>query len=219
MIEFLHFIFSSPNIVATFILCFCVLYWLIVMLGALDMDFLDFDIEVDVEADVEVDVDTDMSGNTESGVAWLNKVLYFFNLGRIPFMVWLTIVGIIAWFGLVTVNFFLGINSFLLGSALFLAAFIGAMIVAKPLTFPLVKMFDALEKTEGIKNAIGKVGEVMYPDKNGKPGEVEIIHEGSHIKVFVLPASKDIVLVKGQQVLVISKSESDNHIYIVEPYN
>lgn len=217
MIQFLNFAFSSPNIVATFILSFCVLYWIIVMIGAIDMDMFDFDIEMDVDADA--DVETDMSGNSESGVAWFNKVLYFFNLGRFPFMIWLTIVGLIAWFGTVTINFFFGFESFFLGTLIFLAAFIGGVIIAKPLTFPLVKMFDALEKTEGLKNAIGKMGEVVYPDKDGKPGEVEIVHDGSHIKIFALPSSKEISLKKRQKVLVIAKSESDDHIYIVEPYN
>ena len=216
MSEFLHFLYSAPNIVATFILSFCVLYWLIVMVGAIDMDFFDFDIDVDV--DVDADVDSDMSGNTETSVAWLSRVLHFFNLGRFPFMIWLTIVGIMAWFGAVTINYLLGIDSFLFGTLFYLLSFIGAMIVAKPLCYPLVKMFDALENSEGLKSAIGKIGEVVYPDKNGQPGEVEIVHDGSHIKIFALPSSTDVVLVKRQKVLVIAKSEKDNQIYIVEPY-
>lgn len=215
MIQFLHFIFSSPNLIATFILCFCVLYWFIVMLGAIDMDFIDVDIDVDVEADADVD----MTGGTEAGVAWMNKVLYFFNLGRVPFMVWLSINGLLAWFGTTTVNFLFGIESFLIGSLVFMGALVGALIVAKPLTYPLVKVFDALEKSEGLKNAIGHIGEVLYPNKLMVPGEAEIVHDGSHVKIFVLPASNDLTLVKGQKVLVISKSDNDSKVYLVEPYN
>ncbi len=215
MSEFFHFIFSSPNLIATFILCFCVLYWLIVMLGAIDMDFIDVDIDIDVEADADID----MTGGTEAGVAWMNKVLYFFNLGRVPFMVWLSINGLIAWFGTTTINFLFGIESFLIGSLVFVVALIGALIIAKPLTYPLVKVFDALEKSEGLKNAIGQIGEVLYSNKGQVPGEAEVVHDGSHIKIFILPATKDLVLVKGQKILIISKSDNDNKIYLVEPYN
>ncbi len=215
MIQFLHFVFSSPNIIATFILSFCVLYWLIVMLGAIDMDFIDFDIDLDGD----IDTDIDASGGAESGVAWLNKVLYFFNLGRIPFMVWLSIIGLIAWFGTTTLNFLLGIDSFLIGSVIFMGSLVGSLIIAKPLTYPLVKMFDALEKTGELKSVVGQIGEIQYPNKNKTPGEAEIIHDGSHIKIFIIPSSLDLTLERGQKVLVISKSDHDDHIYIVEPYN
>jgi len=215
MTEFFHFIFTAPNIIATFILSFCVLYWLIVIVGIIDLDMID----IDVDVDADVDVDTDMTGGTEGGVAWFNKILHFFNLGRFPFMLWLTIVGIIAWFGTVMFNHTLHIGSFLLGSVVFLVAFIAAVVIAKPLTYPLVKMFDALEKSHVLKSVIGQIGEILYPNKNGQPGEAEITHEGSHIRVFVMPSSKEIVLIKNQKVLIITPTENDKNIYLVEPYN
>jgi len=213
MSQFLHFTFSSPNLLATFILCFCVLYWLIVMLGAIDMDFIDFDIEM------EADTDVDMTGGTEAGVAWMNKVLYFFNLGRVPFMVWLSIIGLIAWFCTTTVNFLLGFDSFVIGSLVFLGSIVAALVIAKPLTYPLVKVFDALEKSDALKSVIGQMGEVLYPNKGKSPGEAEIVHEGSHIKIFILPSGEEIKLERGQKVLVISKSDTGSKTYIVEPYN
>lgn len=213
MSQLINFIFSAPNIMASFVLSFCALYWLIVIIGIIDLDTIDVDI------DVEADVDTDLTGGTEAGVAWMNKALHFFNLGRIPFMLWLSIIGLMTWMAVITVNYFLGIESFLLGLLIFLIAFIASMVVAKPLTFPLVKMFDALEKSDGLKSVIGQLAEVVYPDKDGKPGEVEINHEGSRIRIFVLPASKDIVLIRNQKVLVIAPSDDDPKIYLVEPYN
>jgi hypothetical protein len=176
------------------------------------------DVDVDVDSDVDIDADTDVTGGTEAGVAWLNKVLYFFNLGRIPFMLWLTIVGGLAWVGVITINYVLGNTSFLLGLAFFLVAFIAALFVAKPLTFPLVKMFDALEKSDGLKSVVGQMAEVVYPDKDGKPGEVEINHEGSRIRIFALPSSAEIKLKRNQRVLVIAPSDQDPQIYLVEPY-
>lgn len=211
MSEFIHFIFNAANIVPTFILSFCLLYWLIVIIGIIDLDMID--------VDVDVDADSDLTGGTEAGVAWINKVLHFFNLGRIPFMLWLSIIGVMTWCGVIIINYLLNNSNFLLGLIFFIIITIVAMFVAKPLTFPLVKMFDALEKSEGLKSVIGQMAEVIYPDKDGKPGEVEINHDGTRIRIFALPATKDITLIRHQKVLVIAPSDEDPKIYLVEPYN
>jgi hypothetical protein len=217
MSEFLHFLFIAPNILATFLLSFCVVYWLIVIVGVIDLDFIDIDLDID--ADVDVDVDADVSGGAESGVAWLNKVLHFLNLGRVPFMLWLSIIALIAWIMVVIANYYLGIHSFFFGAALFIGALIVAMFIAKPLTFPLVQVFDKMEDSEGIKSVIGKMAEVVYPNKGNTPGEVEIHHNGSHIRIFVMPSSKNIELTRNQKVLVIGPSDNDPKVYLVEPYN
>lgn len=215
MNEFLSYTFSLPNLIPTFILCFCVFYWLIVIVGIIDLDMID----VDVDMEVDVDAEMDMTGGTEVGVAWFNKVLHFFNLGRFPFMIWLSVVGLISWFVTIMVNRLLFIDSFLIGTAFFFIAFIGAMFIAKPLTFPLVKMFDSMEKSDGLKSVLGQLADVLYPNKGSSPGEVEINHEGSRIRIFVLPATKDVVLIKNQRVLIIAPSDDDPKIFLVEPYN
>lgn len=217
MTEFIHFLFIAPNILATFLLSFCVVYWLIVIIGVIDLDFIDIDLDID--ADVDVDVDADMSGGSETGVAWMNKVLHFFNLGRIPFMLWLSIIALIAWIMVVIANYYLGIHSLLVGAGLFVVAIIVAMVIAKPLTFPLVRVFDKMEDSEGLKSVIGKMAEVVYPNKGNIPGEVEINHNGSHIRIFVLPSSNTIELTRNQKVLVIGPSDNDPKVYLVEPYN
>ncbi len=219
MSEFFHFLFIAPNIIATFLLSFCVVYWLIVIVGVIDLDFIDIDIDIDIDADVDVDVDADVSGGSETGVAWMNKVLHFFNLGRIPFMLWLSIISLLAWIMVVIANYYLGIHSLLLGALLFVGALIAAMVIAKPLTFPLVKVFDKMEDSEGLKSVVGKMAEVVYPNKGDIPGEVEINHNGSHIRIFVLPSSKEIKLTRNQRVLVIGPSREDDKVYLVEPYN
>lgn len=183
------------------------------MIGAIDMDFIDFDIDVDGD----IDVDTS-GGSPESGVAWLNKVLAFFNLGRIPFMVWLSIYALIVWIGVVIINFILGFESFIPGLLILLPVMLGAFILIKPLTFPLVKLFDALEKDEGIKSAIGKIGTVILPGNEKLIGQVDINDNGTHMRIYVKPASEEIILFKNQEVLVIQKLEDEN-VYLVEPYN
>ncbi|UKN01918.1 DUF1449 family protein [Paracrocinitomix mangrovi] len=212
MNEFFHHVFSLQNSLATFILAFCLVYWLIVILGAIDVDFFDFD--VDVDTDVDVDVDGGDAG--ESGVAWFNKVLVFFNLGRVPFMVWLTIVAIPLWVGSIIISFLIHNYSFLLSLLYFIPLLIGSMLIAKPLTWPFVKMFDALEKDTKKKELVGRVGRVIIAGTGQKRGQIEISYEGSVITIYVKPTSEDVILQKNMEVLVISKDE-DGH-YLVEPY-
>lgn len=213
MTEFFNHVFSPQNLLATFILCFCLVYWLIVIVGAIDFDFFDFDLDVDVDADVDIDVDA--SGAGESSVAWLNKVLVFFNLGRVPFMVWLTIVAIPLWVGSLIVSFLVHNYSFLISLLYFIPLAIGSLILAKPLTWPFVKMFDVLDKTNKKKELIGRVGRVVIAGTGKKRGQIEISYDGSVITLYVKPATEDIVLQKNMEVLVIEKV--DDH-YLVEPY-
>lgn len=53
---------STPNIIPTALVVFVLLYWLVVILGAIDIDFFDFDVDPDAEADVDGEI----------SVTWLN---------------------------------------------------------------------------------------------------------------------------------------------------
>lgn len=212
MNEFIHYIFSPANIIPTGILTFCVLYWLIVIIGIIDLDMIDIDIDVDVDADVEV------GGSGEMGVAWMSKLLHFFNLGRIPFMLWLSIIILITWFLTIFTNNLLLNGTFLIGLLVFIVALIISVVIAKPLMFPLVKMFDSLDKSDGLESVVGQIAEVVYPNKGKQPGEVQISYEGSQIRIFAVPADPEKDLIRNEKVLVIAPTDNDPKIYLVEPY-
>ena len=212
MNEFFHIVFSPQNMLATFILCFCILYWLIVIVGAIDMDLID----VDIDVDSDFDMDSEVGSSGESGVAWFNKVLLFFNLGKIPFMVWLTIVALPLWTGSMVLSTILGISSFWVSLIYFVPLLIGSMLIAKPLTWPFVKLFAALDKHNAPKELVGKIGTVVLPGTGENRGQIEIAYDGSYIRIYVRPTDKSIQLQKNMQVLVIEKF--DDHTYLVEPY-
>jgi hypothetical protein len=69
MNEVLAYSFEPVNLFPTILLIITVLYWMAVMLGALDMGFLDFDLDADFETDVEVDIDlgSEVDGDVSSG--------------------------------------------------------------------------------------------------------------------------------------------------------
>ena len=76
MTELIHVCTSWPTLVVTTLLGLVVLYWLCVILGALDFDLFDFDVDLD--------------GQPDSFLDWGMVGLKWFNLGEVPLMVWLT---------------------------------------------------------------------------------------------------------------------------------
>lgn len=212
MIELINLSFSPQNIFASILFLIVVAYWLTVLVGLLDFGFLDFDLSVDVEVDLDVDAGAD-AGTTSVG--WMNSFLYFFNLGRIPFMIWVSFLAIPLWMITVWVNAFLGIENFILGSLVFLGALIPSAMIAKLLSQPFVKIFDKLDQTASAEDMVGKVGRVILPCTQEKRGQAEIKYNNSYISIQILTTSEFIVN-KGEKVLVIDQIE--DNIYRVEPY-
>jgi len=206
--------FSPQNVIGTLLLSFCVLYWLIVIVGVIDLDLFDFEVDVDVDVDSDVDV-----SSTDGNVAWLNKILVFFNLGKIPFMVWLTFLSFPLWFLLMIVNNAFGNTSFVISVLFFIPLIIVSAIIAKPLTYPFVKVFAVLDKENKPKDLLGKIGRVVLAGNENRKGQIEVNYNGSPIRIYVWSSSKDIKLKKNETVLIIQKSETEEQVYIVEPYD
>ena len=55
MQELLHYAVEPVNIVFTGLLILVIMYWLSVMIGALDLSSFDLDFDTDVDIDVDVD--------------------------------------------------------------------------------------------------------------------------------------------------------------------
>jgi hypothetical protein len=89
MTELLHVAISPPNVFPIALLVFVLLYWLTVLIGLLDFKTLDISTGHDFDGSHSAHVSTDHSG---VGVSWLNNALTFFNLGRVPLMVFLSFV-------------------------------------------------------------------------------------------------------------------------------
>ncbi len=54
-------------VVFTFMLAIIIVYWLLAMLGAVDIDMFDADVDLDVDIDVDVDVDFDADVGADGG--------------------------------------------------------------------------------------------------------------------------------------------------------
>ncbi len=212
MQELLELSFQGANIIPSALFIFVLIYWVVVMLGAIDLDALDIDVDVDVDLDGPgVDADADIS------VSWLNSVLAFFNLSHIPLMVFISFLILPMWFISVQLNDILGNTSFLLGLVFLIPNLLVSLFIAKFLTMPFVKLFSKMN-SEGLTttNMIGKICRVVLTLKSDSVGQVEVNVEGSNYRISA-KTTEDKVIQKGEEGLVIEYHE-DGKYYVVEPY-
>lgn len=209
-------IFVHPsNIFLTFLMVLLAFYWLVVLFGAIDVDMIDFDFEVDVDVDVDADIDVDTEVES-SNIFGLNKILHFFNLGRVPFMVFLTFLVMPWWFGTVIINHLFGITSFVPGFLISLPVLIGALFVAKLLTTPFVKIFDALEKESAERDVLGTIGEVRIGASPTKTGLAEFMLGNAFLELKI--RTKEGEVKTRDKVMIVNDSNKDEY-YLVEIHN
>ncbi len=211
MNDFLIYVFNGANAVATALLLFVVLYWIIVIFGVVSTDFLDFDLDLDTDGEADLDASGD-----GLEVSWFNNVLQFFNLGKIPFMIWLSFLALPLWIITVNINNFLGFETFLPGLIVLLPALIASLFVSKFLTWPFAKFFDKLDADTKAKDIIGKVGLVTNSASKDKRGMAEINYDGTFLRIMIRCAEGQSVK-KDDEVLFIRKL-NDQGEYLVEPY-
>lgn len=211
MTELLQAAIAPPNLVATGLLVFVLLYWLTVIVGLLDMK------TVDLNLDDHGHFHFDGHGHDGVGTGWLNGAVAFFNLGRMPLMVFLSFVFLPLWVGSILVNYYTGNKSLLLGLAFLVPLFIGSLFVAKFLTRPFVKLFTAMEKDHDAGAVvIGKVCTVLLPATASQLGQASVRANGAPLMLNV--RSLGAPLAKGETALVIA-FDTVRRCYLVEPFS
>jgi hypothetical protein len=220
MLEAFNAVFSPPNVVLTTLFILVFVYWLLVIIGALDTEFLDVEVDVDSDIDLDMDVDADIDADLDSdvdagSVDWLNSALSFFNLGQIPFMVFLTFWILPAWGITMITNDQLGISSFWVGLATSVIALFISAFIAKYLTLPFVHFFAHAQKEEEDTNVIGKTCLITSGSSAGATGQAEVRTGGSPYLLNIRSFDNGL-MIRGQKALIIEYRE-DNNVYIVEP--
>jgi uncharacterized membrane protein len=205
MTELVQAAVSPPNLLATGLLVFVLLYWLTVILGLLDFKTLDLHVEHDAHA-------------AHMGVDWINHALAFFNLGRVPLMVFLSFVALPLWVGSILTNYYTHNHSLLLGLLFGLPLLLASLLAAKVLTAPFVRLFASLERDQASgQNAVGKVCTVLLPTSQQRLGQALVRAHGAALTLNVKAASAT-ELRKGDTALVIDY-DAHGRCYLIEPYD
>ena len=209
MLELFEFSITGINVIPTILLVFVIIYWLIVIIGIIDVDTVDVDLDLDVEVDAEVEVEVEVGG--------FASVLSFFNIGHMPLMVFMTFFSLPLWVSSILVNDYFGIQSFLPGLITFFPLFIGSLFIAKFLTIPIAKFYRKIrQETEAVKYIVGQICVAKLPISDMALSQAEIKVNGTSVLINV-KTRNGISIHKGESALVIEHNEAEK-FYFVEPY-
>jgi len=209
--ELLQMSLMPANIAATLFLALMVLYWLMVILGALDLDFLD----VDVDTDVDVDLGTDL----DISVGVFDGMLAFFYLGKIPIMILLSILALCLWVVSIIANGYLNPSgSLILGLPIAAGNLIVSPLICKIVCAPLAKLFMALKRDPNAPaDVVGRICKVTTTQVSAKMGQAEVPTGGAPVLLNVV-ADGDHVFKKGDEAVVIGKDDKKG-VHIIAPVN
>lgn len=194
MSELLSAMLAFPTVIFTVLLGVVVTYWIFVILGALDIDLLDFD----VDTDAEVDMDGGGDGDYDSGLAGVWNAL---GLGGVPVTLSLSLLVLAAWVFSLLVMDFLGE-----GTAWWLAGSLALLClgVAVPVTALLIRplrRFFVTHPAVDHRSLVGQICTISTLRVDERYGQAEIEDGGAGLLIQVR-ASVSHELRRGERALI-----------------
>ncbi len=221
MVELIQTAFSPVNAVLTVMLILNVVYWLTVILGLLDVDFLDFDLpDSGLEVDSDIDVDMDADGEVAMDLSHdsiLSSVLHFFYIGEVPIMllasIWILSMWTLCMFGN---HYFNPMNSFIAALPVYAIGFVSSLAICRVFAMPLKKIHEMFNKDYNApKKVTGRICIVTTTSVSDKMGQAEVKTKGAPIVLNVISDS-DHVFHKGDEAVVVGK-DKEKGIYTIAP--
>ncbi|MDF2543020.1 MAG: hypothetical protein K0S47_2738 [Herbinix sp.] len=201
MPELLKFAFTGGNIIPTVLLILVVLYWIIVIIGALDLDFLDFDLDLD--------------GGDATGPFY--SLLAFLKVGELPVMFVLSILILNFWI-IAMFMYYLpiapggGLNTLLLFPAMLLSIFFTKF---EFLPFKgIIKKSNRKENSED--EIIRRLCKLKSETNHERLGQAEIERDGASVIINVKPEFEEESFRKDEIACVFRKDSSKDIYYIVK---
>jgi hypothetical protein len=189
-------LFLPINLVWTVLLLLVIFYWLGVIFGLTDTEFLD----------VELDADADLS--------FLDTFLHYFNIGEVPFIIIASIGILSGWSISILSNYYLSDGTFFRGLIFIIPNLIITGFVVKVSLKPFVKLFKTLNHdTNALQNVVGKICIIHSSNATQSFGQAEVIHESASILVNVRTQENEIIS-KGEKAFI-SSQEKSGDFYIV----
>lgn len=203
------------NAIMTVLAGLSALYWVFTFLAG---DFFGhLDLGVDFDTDVNVDAGVDIDGG-DSGVelSGFQKAMQYINVGKVPFMVVLSVFKFIAWIGTLISSIALDTFSWGWKSALLLIPiFIITFFITRWATKPLIKVYRQMGYNgEEAHDLLGRNAQMRSTISGTKLGTAELKIQGDFIKINV--RSKDGSTIEyGKNVMIVDELKSQN-LYLVQ---
>lgn len=195
---------SFPTVIYTVLLITCALYWVVAVLGLVDIDVLDIDLDGDIDA-------AD-SASAQEGIAGL---LHRLGLNGVPLTIVLTFISIIGWLLCYYATYFgaallpdVGVLRIAIGLVTFVIATYITVLITAQLIKPLRSMFHKLDYDE-TKHILGQVVTVRSAIVTQERGEAELNDGGAGLLLNVRATDGD-EFSKGDEVVVVEHIEQQN---------
>ncbi len=203
MAPFYRIISSFPTVFFTFLLALCLIFWLIAILGVIDIDALDLP-----------DAGTD-SGMV-NGVA---GVLMKLGLNGVPLTISLSLIAIFGWAISYNAVYFLQTESYVLvlkwvvNGGIFLAAVIGSVVLASIVLRQIRGLFNKMS-ADFQKDIIGQIAVVRTSRVDTRFGEATF-NDGAAGLVLKVRAFEGSQFHKNDRVVLLEYIENDNAYRII----
>ncbi|TMQ05588.1 MAG: DUF1449 family protein [Deltaproteobacteria bacterium] len=219
-----------PTVVFTIALGIVLVYWLFVLIGALDIDLFDVDVDVSGAAKGIGDVLTggakggaeafhadaghadaghaDADGDVDGGGLW-----HVLGLGDVPVTISVSLITVLAWVGSLLAMRYVGVSGWVT-FAVFVAALVIALPIAALLIRPLAPVFAV---REGKSNAdyIGHVCTITTGRVDTGFGQATI-EDGGTVLAIAVRCDRPGELARGDKALII-EFDRERSAYLVEP--
>lgn len=200
--ELLKFAFTGVNVIPTAILILVQCYWLISIVGLLDLEFLDFDV--------------DLEG--AEGVNPLSAIAVFIKSGEIPFALVFSLIVLNFWI-LAMLMFFLPIQGGgWLSGILLVPALLISVLITKMEILPIRKIFIERKDVDDIAHkVIAQICKMKSDLEFGKLGQAELRQEGASVVINVKILWDYESFKKDDYAHVFKKDEEKDMYYITKP--
>jgi hypothetical protein len=205
----LNFSAQFPTVIYSTLLGIVVIYWLVGMLGIIDLDLAP-------DADLDIELDTDVTASAGA----LTGLLLTFGLTGVPFTLVISIVLLVSW--LISIYAQIYVMSlldtvwlyYLVGITSTVVVFFISLPVTGLLIRPLRGMFNSVE-TATSDHLVGRDGTVATGKVTASFGQAKVLNEGAEILLDVR-CEPEHTLTMGDKVLLIEYCR-EKHSYIVAP--
>ena len=203
---------SFPTVVFTFLLGVCVLFWLVAVLGMVDIDILDFGGHHDFSHDLG---DHDLAAEANA----LAGLLLRFGLHGVPVTIILSLMSLFGWLvSYYTVHFlFFLVPGDILRYVVGLGVVIGATYVSAFVTGVLIKPLRPLFKRarqESVKHVLGQTAVVRTSRVDSGFGEA-LLDDGGAGLILKVRATGDATFKKGDRVVLFEHLKNENIYRVV----
>lgn len=191
MQEVLHEALSMHNLPATVLLGIMLLYWLMVLIGAMDTDMDTVDVGGHSDAHIDTDAHIDAHGHlhTEGILGGLFiRAGRFLRLGQVPLMVVLSILALFMWPLSMLANYYLNgtadHRSTTIALGLLMPNFLLSALLTRFVTAPIAAVFkNFTESATESESAIGRQGRIVSMQVTAAYGQVEITTSGAPLLI------------------------------------